>query len=109
MSMLGSKKGQGMSLNTIIIAIIVLVVLVVLVLIFTGYFSKIFTPTVQTCSSKGGECITPSNTCSTDNGDKILGGPYKTGKTAKAAGCADSTVSDTATVDEICCKKSLFT
>ena len=33
------KKGQGMPLNTIIIAIIVLVVLVVLVAIFTGRIS----------------------------------------------------------------------
>ncbi len=51
-----TKKGQGLSLNTIIIAIIVLVVLVVLVMIFTGYFGKIFTPTVGDCGSQGGKC-----------------------------------------------------
>jgi len=35
-----SRKGQGLSLNTIIIAVLVLVILVVLVLIFTGYTKK---------------------------------------------------------------------
>ena len=52
----GSKKGQGLSLNTIIIAIIVLIVLVVLVMIFTGYFGKIFTPSVKSCTVAGGQC-----------------------------------------------------
>ncbi len=33
-----NKRGQGISISTIIIAIISLVVLVVLILIFTGYF-----------------------------------------------------------------------
>ena len=52
----GSKKAQGLSLNTIIIAIIVLIVLVVIVIIFTGYFGKIFTPSVKSCTAQGGEC-----------------------------------------------------
>lgn len=55
--MLSTKKAQGMSLNTVIIAIIVLVVLVVLIMIFTGYFSRIFTPTVQSCETTlSGKC-----------------------------------------------------
>ena len=51
------KKGQGLSLNTIIIAIVVLVVLVVLIMVFTGYFAKLFTPGVTSCSNAGGRCI----------------------------------------------------
>jgi len=50
------KKGQGLSINTIIIAIIVLVVLVVLVMVFTGYFSG-WTRNVASCTSQGGTCI----------------------------------------------------
>jgi flagellar basal body-associated protein FliL len=49
------KKAQGMSINTIIIAIIVLVVLVVLVMIFTGYFGG-WTGRVADCQSQGGTC-----------------------------------------------------
>ena len=56
--MFSTKKAQGMSLNTVIIAIIVLVVLVVLVMIFTGYFGKIFTPGVSSCATQGGNCDT---------------------------------------------------
>jgi hypothetical protein len=55
------KKAQGMSINTIIIAIIVLVVLVVLVMIFTGYFGG-WTGRVATCSSQAGICVTNTNT-----------------------------------------------
>ena len=57
----GSKKGQGLSLNTIIIAIIVLIVLVVLVMIFTGYFGKIVTPSLKSCTAAGGQCATQCN------------------------------------------------
>lgn len=60
--MLSTKKAQGMSLNTVIIAIIVLIVLVVLVMIFTGYFGNIFTPTVGSCLSQGGKCAPQCNT-----------------------------------------------
>ena len=58
-----SKKAQGMSLNTVIIAIIVLVVLVVLVMIFTGYFGKIFTPSVSSCATQGGSCVASAADC----------------------------------------------
>ena len=51
------KKGQGLSLNTIIIAIIVLVVLVVLIMVFTGVLGN-FTGEVSSCVSNGGECAT---------------------------------------------------
>ncbi len=46
------KKAQGLSLNTIIIAIIVLVVLVVIVVVFTGGVGRIF-PQFFDCSEKG--------------------------------------------------------
>ena len=54
--MLNSKKGQGLSLNTIIIAIIVLVVLVVIVMIFTGVIGTVFVPGISSCEQKGGTC-----------------------------------------------------
>ena len=57
------KKAQGLSLNTIIIAIIVLVVLVVLVMIFTGYFGRVFTPSVSSCSTQGGTCVKEKTNC----------------------------------------------
>ena len=50
------RKAQGLSLNTIIIAIIVLVVLVIVVMIFTGYFGNQFVPGINSCTAKGGEC-----------------------------------------------------
>lgn len=58
-----TKKGQGLSLNTVIIAIIVLVVLVVLVMIFTGYFGKVFTPSVSSCATQGGACVVKAADC----------------------------------------------
>ncbi|MBI2176623.1 hypothetical protein HYU40_04755 [Candidatus Woesearchaeota archaeon] len=68
--MLSTKKAQGMSLNTVIIAIIVLVVLVVLVMIFTGYFGKVFTPTVASCQSAGGTC---ADSCGNDESGRPIG------------------------------------
>lgn len=61
-SLLSSRKAQGLSLNTVIIAIIVLIVLVVLVMIFTGYFGRVFTPTVSNCATQGGKCNAQCNT-----------------------------------------------
>ena len=52
-----SKKGQGLPMNTIVIAAIVLVVMVVLILIFTGRMGG-FTQDIQQCTAKGGECVT---------------------------------------------------
>jgi len=51
-----SKKGQALSLNTIIVAIVVLIVLVVLIMIFTGYFGSRFTPEITSCANSGGVC-----------------------------------------------------
>lgn len=41
-SFLNSKRGQGLSIETIIILIILLIVLVVIILIFTGQANTIF-------------------------------------------------------------------
>lgn len=49
------KKGQGLPLNTIIIAIIVVVVLVIVILIFTNNIGG-FARTANTCAAKGGTC-----------------------------------------------------
>jgi hypothetical protein len=65
-----SKKAQGLSINTIIIAIIVLVVLVVLVMVFTGYFSG-WTSTVGSCETQGGDCVDSRAACSEMNGRTI--------------------------------------
>ncbi len=51
------KKAQGLSLNTIIIAIIVMIVLVVIIMVFTGYFGAKFTPGMTNCENNGGTCI----------------------------------------------------
>ena len=74
---MSSKKAQGISINTIIIAAIALIVLVVLVMIFTGRMG-IFTKGVQTtgditktCTELGGTIVTGDQTTSpTCTGDK---------------------------------------
>lgn len=59
------KKAQGLSLNTIIIAIIVLVVLVVIIMVFTGGIGG-FTKGITTCDDKGNhKCLT---SCSDEPG-----------------------------------------
>lgn len=58
MKILKHKKGQGLSLNAVIIAVIVLIVLVVLVMVFTGQFAefmrKLGLTREQTCAGVGG-------------------------------------------------------
>ncbi len=67
LSMFKSKKGQGMTLNVVVVAAIVLLVLVVLVLIFTGKISVF--------SGESAKCVTNGGTCK----------DIPTGKTADAA------------------------
>ena len=50
-----ASKGQGLTLETIVIAALVVIVLVVLILIFTGNIG-IFSSTVSDCQSQRGEC-----------------------------------------------------
>jgi hypothetical protein len=52
-----NKKGQGISINVIIIAALAILVLVVLALIFLGYVNK-WTGDVTACENKGGKCYT---------------------------------------------------
>ncbi len=61
------KKAQGLSVQTIIIAIIVLVVLVVLVAVFTGFFGG-FNTDVNSCSTIGGECVGTESACTGEGG-----------------------------------------
>ena len=56
------KRGQGLPLNTIIIAVIVLVVLVVLIVIFTGRISA-FGKSLDTCPSGQDRCVNTANEC----------------------------------------------
>jgi hypothetical protein len=106
-----STKGQGLSLNTIIIAILVLIVLIVVVLIFTGYFGRMFTPGVQSCIAKGGSCedlnANPPGSCDPTKGDQQVGLAYTTVKDAKNAGCVVRSDAD-ASENIICCRKSMF-
>ena len=51
-----SNKAQGMSVNVIIIAALALIVFVVLAVLFTGK-TKNFSQTIESCSSKGGQCL----------------------------------------------------
>jgi len=60
-----NKKGQGISMETIVIAVIVVAVLVVLLLVFTGRIN-IFGGDVNKCSSKGGGIC--ANDCSNIRG-----------------------------------------
>jgi len=57
-----TKRGQGLSLNVIIISAIALIVLVVLVMIFTGRMG-VFTGGINKCANQGGECGTDEATC----------------------------------------------
>ncbi len=96
--MFSTKKAQGLSLNTIIIAIIVLVVLVVLVMIFTGYFGRIFTPGLQNCETTlAGTC---KPTCDTTNDVTVA--TYKDATAAQKAGCG-------ATEFKCCREKEILT
>jgi len=88
------KKAQGLSLNTIIIAVSVLIVLIVLILLFTGYFGKKFTPALTNCQSAGGTCELKSNGCGLDAFDDPL-------PRLLIASCPNE--------DQICCSRGLGT
>ena len=83
------KKGQGLSLNVIIIAAIALIVLVILSVIFIGRAGK---TTTQIEQCPGGKCISAGDDC------KDWYGEYHAPATDKS--CFDS---DGKKTDEICC------
>ncbi len=64
-----NKKGQGMSLNVIIIATLGLLVLVILAAVFVGR-TGVFTKSVDRCS---GNCVAAKNDCA-GTYDKIASG-----------------------------------
>lgn len=53
------KRGQGISINVIIVAAIALLVLVVLSVVFLGRFGS-FTQQSADCENKGGNCVVGS-------------------------------------------------
>lgn len=75
-----SRKGQGLSLNTIIIAAIVLTVFIVLVMVFTGrmgWFTKMLNiNTEKTCADYNGQWES-QDTCGVSN--LVIGAPSDSG------------------------------
>ena len=67
------KKGQGISINTIIIAAIALLVLVVLAAVFTGRMG-IWTRETQNCEPSIGKCAPAGVSCG-DVGSAVEGYP----------------------------------
>jgi hypothetical protein len=96
------KKGQGISMNVIIIAAIALIVLVILVMIFTGRL-RTFGGTITSCASKDGECYGPLNELCFDMSDS--NNPVYKGGTG--CGCPSGSVLSTGTDCEktrrLCC------
>ena len=93
-----NKKAQGLSLNTIIIAIVVLIVLVVLIMIFTGYFGSRFTPEVTSCANAGDSCEDKDSGCGFD----AFGGSLR----PISGSCLKDRKPDP---DKICCPRGLGT
>ena len=89
-----NKKAQGLTLNTVVIAILVLLVLVILSLIFLKGVKPI-SEGIAACENKGGACIA-RNQCNPDT-DRIITGVSCSGADGKA-GTPDD-------VNEVCCVK----
>ena len=87
-----SKKGQGISLETIVVAIIVIVVLIVLILVFTGRIN-VFGIGIKDCSNTGGQCL---ESCGTDRQDLAPTNtePKKIGCTDQKPKCCSRVTSD---------------
>lgn len=80
-----SKKGQGMSMNVIIIAALALMVLVVIGVVFMSKTIN-FRKQTDTCSANGGVCIDKTIGCNADNYEKETTGVcFTDGKTADPA------------------------
>lgn len=62
-----NSKGQGISINVIVIAALALLVLVVLAIMFIGRLNDTGTQ-LNACENKGGQCmdVTLQNTCPND-------------------------------------------
>lgn len=66
------KKGQGLSLSTIIVAILAILVLLVLTVIFTGKMSST-KGDMEDCEGAGGVCISADEGCSSVDGVEANG------------------------------------
>ncbi|MBU0756462.1 MAG: hypothetical protein KKF44_00215 [Nanoarchaeota archaeon] len=87
-----SKKAQGLSVNTIIVAALALLVLVVIALIFTGKI-QLFTSSSDECTNNGGICVT----------DEI---DLETGQLKYCSGSYDKVESGfDCSEDFVCCRK----
>ncbi len=97
------KKGQGISLNVIIIAAIALIVLVILILIFTGRIG-LFTKEVSACTNSGGVCIELGTHPSADAACQATFGTYSKSMSAE---CTKKVNSQTVTdPSKVCCIKA---
>lgn len=76
------KKGQGISINVIVVAAVALLVLAVLAVIFLGR-SNIFVKESVNCESQGGQCVVGECPQSL--------GPYPAWACPKTAGGAQQT------------------
>ncbi|MFH1850347.1 MAG: hypothetical protein ABH879_09300 [archaeon] len=85
-----SKRGQGISLNVIIIAAIALLVLVILSIIFIGRMGGWRTQ-LDDCAQNGGKCIDAGVSCG-----EGAAADYPTEYQAWSAGCGE---------DKKCCIK----
>ena len=84
------KKGQGLSMNVIIIAALALLVLVILAVVYMNKMGGTVT-TLARCESNGGKCVDVSDSCAAGWSVKIIGG----------AQCLDS--SDAPDPSQKCC------
>ena len=66
------KKGQGLSMNTIIIAALALLVLVILSMIFMNRLG-IFVSESKSCSQNGGRCVGITESCPAGMTDRVIG------------------------------------
>ena len=91
------KRGQGLSINTIIIAAIALLVLVVLAVIFMGKIGKT-TRVTDSCDANGGKCVFNVNT--------NCAGEYEAVRYDLACNeDGDSDYNEGADIDGLCCMR----
>ena len=92
-----SKRGQGLPMNTIVIAAIVLIVMVVLIYIFVGSMAQT-TERLQDCADKGGQCRA-NPLC--EGEDEVTIGRTKDCEDKNLPYCCVKTTKETETEEEI--------
>lgn len=99
---MSSKKGQGISMETIVIAVIVVAVLVVLLLVFTGRIN-IFGVNLKSCAGSAGFCHDGCTgiTSSTDNVQRNYAKLFDVNDQTKQ--CSGSKAPDSQTTGSMCC------